>query len=159
MPTLSVKLATPVGRAAIVVARLLVAGMFLWAGVPKILDPAVFAQDIANYQLVPDATIAYLAVIVPVIEIVVAVALVAGVEARGAALLAGAMLVVFAAAMIQAMVRDIDLSCGCFGSTTESEVGWGSVARNLGLTAACLLVVAGPEVRWRSPLREQPAPR
>lgn len=144
------KLATPTGRFAIVAARLLVAAVFLWAGVPKLLDPATFAEDISNYRLVPDTVAAYAAVIVPVLEIVIALALITGVEAKGSALVAAAMLAGFAVAMLQAIVRDIDLTCGCFGTATESEVGWGSIARNVGLMAACGLVIAGPEVRWRS---------
>lgn len=165
MSTLSMKLTTPAGQLAIVVARLVVAGVFLWAGLPKLLDPATFAEDISNYNLLPDSTVGYAAVIVPVVEIVIALALVAGVEVKGAALLAAGMLVVFIAAMGQAMARGIDLSCGCFGAATETEVGWGPIVRNVGLTAACALVVLGPEVRWRglgreprNPRRQEPSP-
>lgn len=158
MSTLPMKLATPAGRFAIVAARLVVAGVFLWAGVPKLLDPAGFAQDISNYNLLPDAVVGYVAAIVPVVEIVVALALVAGVEAKGAAVVAGAMLAVFAAAMGQAMARGIDLSCGCFGNAAEATVGWGSIARNAGLIAACALVVVGPEVRWRTVRTGDPPP-
>lgn len=150
MSTLSMRLANPAGRAAIIGARLVVAAVFLYAAVPKLLDPAGFAQDISNYNLLPNDVVGYVAVLGPVMEVVVALALVAGVEAKGAALVAAAMLAVFAAAMGQAMARGIDLSCGCFGAASEAAVGWGSIARNAALIAACVLVLLGPEVRWRA---------
>jgi len=157
--TLSMRLATPAGQVAIVAARLVVAGVFLWAGLPKLLDPATFAEDISNYNLLPESTVGYAAVVVPVVEIVIALALIAGVEVKGAALVAAAMLVVFVAAMGQAMARGIDLSCGCVAGTTETEVGWGPIVRNAGLLAACALVLVGPEVRWRALGREPRDPR
>ncbi len=150
MSSVSLKLATPAGRWATIAARLAVAAVFVWAAVPKLLDPAGFAEDIANYHLLPDAAVGYVAAIVPLVELVVAGALITGLEARGAALVAAAMLAVFTFAMGQAMARGIDLSCGCFGSATTARVGWGSIARNAALLVASGFVVVAPEARWRS---------
>jgi len=145
---LSVKLETPVGRALVVVARLAVAGVFVFAAVPKLVDPAAFASDIGNYRLLPEPLEGPLAVVLPVLELVVAGALAVGIEARGAALLAGVMLVTFTVAMGQAMARGIDLSCGCFGGAEETTVGWGPIARNVAMLAGCAVVLVGPEVTW-----------
>ena len=144
------KLATPAGWWLTVLARLAVAGVFVWAAIPKVLDPGAFAEDISNYHLVPDDAVGWIAMIVPVLELVVAFALITGVESKGAALVAAGMLVAFTAAMGQAMARGIDLSCGCFGSETTTEVGWGPIGRNAAMIAGCAFVLVAPEARWRS---------
>lgn len=139
-------LASDRGRAALLVFRLVLAGMFLFAAVPKLLDPVTFARDIDNYRLLPDALIGPVALMLPVAEIVIALALVTGLYARGAALAAGAMLLAFAAGMVQAIVRGIDLDCGCFGRFAEAQVSWWTVARNLTLFALSVAVALGPDM-------------
>lgn len=135
-------------RAAIaLVARVLIAAVFAWAALPKLSDPASFAADIENYRVLPDAFASYVALFVPAFELVVALALLWPRYARGAALVATGMLLVFATAMAQARMRGIDLSCGCFGAAFESKVSWWTVARSggLALLAALPLMAAGPE--------------
>jgi len=150
MSTLSVMLETPRGRVAILACRVLVAVVFVWAGLPKLLDAATFAEDISNYRLVPEALVGVLAVAVPVLELTVAAALLSGIEARGAAVVAGMLLLGFTAGMLQAMARGIDLSCGCFGAATDAKVGWPSVGRNVALVLASAIVVVAPHVPWRA---------
>ncbi len=65
------------------------------------------------------------------------------------------MLLVFAVAMAQAIVRDIDIDCGCFGKAATARVGWSSVLRNVGLTLACAVVVAAPDVPFRLRARSE----
>jgi uncharacterized membrane protein YphA (DoxX/SURF4 family) len=146
------------GRIAVVVARLVVGGIFAAAAIPKLLDPSAFAASIANYHLVPDLVATASASVLPVLELVVALALVSGVQARGAAVAAGGMLIVFALAMTQAILRDINLDCGCFGSAAAAEVGWGSVLRNVGLTLLCGLIVLSRHGRGRTSCRASGQP-
>jgi len=149
-------LATPRGRILVVVLRFVVASLFLTSSITAISDPTAFATDIDNYRMMPDGLIGPMAVGMPLLELLVALALVTGVHARGAALVASAMLVVFAIAMVQAIVRGIDLDCGCFGHVVETRVSWLTVGRNAVLTLACGLVVMGPDLPlW--PMRRAPA--
>lgn len=133
------------------VVRVVLAGVFAWAAVPKLLDPGRFAADIENYRFVPDALAGHLALFVPVFELVIALALLLPAYHRGAALLAALLLFVFGAAMAQARWRGIDLSCGCFGATLEAKVSWVTVARNLALGALALLLLFGARGRASSP--------
>lgn len=143
---LRASLASDRGRALLLVFRLVLAAMFLFAAFPKLADPVTFARDIDNYRMLPDALIGPLSLVLPVAEIVIGAALVSGVFARGAALVSAAMLLGFAAGMIQAIVRGIDLDCGCFGHFAEAQVSWWTVARNLALTALAVGVAAGPDM-------------
>jgi hypothetical protein len=142
---LRARLATTPGRALVVSLRLVVAAVFLFAALPKLLDPVAFARDIDNYRMVPDALIGPLALTLPVAEILIGLALVSGVFARGAAVVAGAMLAGFAGGMIQAILRGINLDCGCFGQLAEAQVTWWSVARNVTLLAFSVVVALGPD--------------
>jgi len=154
---LSVKLEGRGARIAVTIARVALGALFLWAAVPKLLDPSGFAEAIGNYHLLPAAVVGPLAVAMPVLETVVGLALVSGVEARGGAIVAGLLLVVFAAAMTQAILRGIDLDCGCFGAETRAQVTWWSVGRNAGLTLLSVLVAVAPDTGWRALLAPAPA--
>jgi putative oxidoreductase len=115
------------------VLRIVLAGVFAYAAIPKLIDPGEFAAAIQNYRVVPESLAGYIALFVPVFELVIAIGLIATPYVRGAALLATVMLVVFGAAMAQARWRGIDLTCGCFGAVLEAKVSWLTVARTLGL--------------------------
>jgi uncharacterized membrane protein YphA (DoxX/SURF4 family) len=152
---LSVALTSRPGRALVVTLRLAVAAVFLWAAVPKILDPAVFAEAIANYHVVPDAWIGPIAVVLPFVELAAALGLIAGVHEKGSAVCASVLLAGFTIAMGQAMARGIDIDCGCFGSAQTTTIGAGSLLRNVALMGACAVIVAGPRVPW---VRRSPTP-
>ncbi|MBK8170808.1 MAG: DoxX family membrane protein [Sandaracinaceae bacterium] len=130
-------------------ARVTLAGLFLFAAATKLASPRDFAEAIANYHLVPDWLSSITASVLPIMEIVVACALVAGVKERGAALVAAAMLIIFAIAMISTVSRGIDLDCGCFGAAAEAQVGWGTIARNLVLTLVAIGIAVRPHVAWK----------
>ncbi len=139
-------LASARGRIVVLALRLVVAGVFLAAAIPKVLDPASFATDIDNYRMVPDALIGPMSVGLPLLEAIVGLALLTGVHARGAAIVASGMLVAFATAMVQAIGRGIDLDCGCFGHVVETQVGWLTVGRNVVLTLSCAVIALGPDL-------------
>ena len=91
------------GRARVLLAlRVLLAGVFVWAAVPKLRDPGDFAMAIQNYRVVPESVVGHIAIFVPAFELVIALGLLVPSYQRGAALLASAMLLVFAVAMGQA---------------------------------------------------------
>ena len=128
MPVIAERVPPSLRRIIVIALRLLIAGVFLAAAIPKLMDPAAFAEDIDNYHLLPAILVGPAAVALPVIELVIGLALVTGVHAHGAALLAAVMLVAFAGGMAQAMSRGIDLECGCFGSATETQVSGLTIA-------------------------------
>jgi putative oxidoreductase len=148
----------PVGRVAVIASRLVLAGLFAMAAVPKILDPTSFARDVENYHLLPPELVAIVAVLLPPLELVLSIALLTGVHARGAAIVTGGLLLAFAGGMAQAIARGIDLDCGCFGSALAMEVSGWTIARNLALFALAMLVAIAPDVPFRGVPRATPAP-
>ncbi|HEX7477146.1 MAG TPA: MauE/DoxX family redox-associated membrane protein [Polyangiales bacterium] len=114
-------------------ARIALAGVFVAAALPKLLDPIAFATDVQNYRLLPETLVGPFAVILPCGELVVALGLLLSPYQRGAALVGTLLLGGFAIAMGQSRLRGIDLRCGCFGAALDAKVSWLTVARSAGL--------------------------
>lgn len=133
------------------VVRIALGGLFLYAGVLKALDVRAFADDVANYQLLPGALVPVLAAALPWVEIGAGLALVVGRWSRAAALLVGALMAVFTVALVQAFARGIDLACGCFGGTAPAD--WTTLVRDVALLAAAAFVYRFQ----REPQRPAPA--
>ena len=134
----------------VLAARIALASVLAFAAIPKLGDAATFARDIDNYHMLPVAWAAPLAVMMPPLEILVALALLVGIHARGAALISAGMMLVFAIAMAQAIARGIDLDCGCFGSALAMHVSGWSILRNVVLASLSLPILLGPEVPPRA---------
>jgi len=101
--------------------RLSLAAFFLYAGIAKAWNPQEFGLEIARYRMVPHDLINLMAITLPWIEIVAGVLLVIGLWARTAALMCFGMNLVFIAAIVTALHRGLDISCGCFGGGAEAS--------------------------------------
>ena len=123
-------------RASVWLCRIALAGVFLAASLPKIAHPHDFALAVYRYQLLPYSLVNILAVWMPWIELIAAVALLAPRMKDGAALVLGGLLAVFTVAIAVNLIRGIDMACGCFTvSETAERIGWWNVVRNLALLA------------------------
>lgn len=122
----------------------LLGAAFLAAALPKIADPPGFAETIHAYALVPAAFLAPMALVLPWLEGLLALALLSGVARRSAALLASVLLIVFMGALALDLWRGHPVDCGCFGATTAvrtAEERLMSMRWDL-LRDACLLLLS-----------------
>ena len=125
--------------------RLTVGVVFLYACVYKIRDPRVFADGVLDFHMLPSALVVPFSLILPWIEAIAGICLVAGVLRRGAAALALLMLVAFMVAIAFAILRGIDISCGCFHATTEgTRVAWMTLGRDLLIVVATIPLLIMP---------------
>jgi putative oxidoreductase len=118
--------------------RILLAALFVLAGGLKILDPAAFAVEINRYQLIPWWGSAILALFLPWLEICVGIGLLTPWFSRGALVWVGALLIVFSVALLSAMLRGLNIDCGCFGRVWQSTGTFWPLVRNfvlLGIAA------------------------
>jgi putative oxidoreductase len=129
-------------------ARLATAGVFLAAALAKLPDMAAFAVDMANYRVLPPPLVPWAASTLVGVEILAGLALLAGIWSRAAALLASALLGLFVLGVAQAMLRGIDLACGCFGG--DARATWMTVLRDVGLLLPALAVAAFGGGGWRA---------
>lgn len=94
-------------------ARLLLAGVFVIAAVPKLFEPEAFAVTISAYGLLPDNLVYPAAVILPVFELFLAVGLLLG--WHWAILATIVLYVVFISILSYGVYLGLDIDCGCFG--------------------------------------------
>ncbi len=127
------------GRSTLIplLARIALAAVFLYAGVSKLLDPAAFAVSIENYRLLPCAPSGWAALYLPWLETGCALGLFLPGLRLGAAALLAALCTGFCGFITSALVRGLDISCGCFGGAAEAR----SDLRLSLLRAALLLAV------------------
>lgn len=112
-------------------------GVFIYAGIIKVLDPAMLAGQIRNYQLLPWWAIHPAAIVLPWVEILAGLLLVAGAWAIEATLVLTGLLGLFLAAIGWAMHQGLDIECGCFAGHTK--VGPARLAEDLALLAVAML--------------------
>ena len=96
--------------------RLVVGGVFIWAGVLKIIDPLEFAQNIANYRVVSRDISFFLALVLPWLEVLCGILVILGIFRSASSLLLSGMLGVFLVLITVTILRGLDVDCGCFGS-------------------------------------------
>jgi len=96
--------------------RLLFGVIFIAASIDKIAHPAEFAQIVQNYQILPDSLINIASIVLPWLEALLGAFILCGWWLPGATALANLLLAVFSAALASAVVRGIDVHCGCFST-------------------------------------------
>jgi putative oxidoreductase len=155
--------ALDVGRFLWRILDFVVAGVFIFAGLTKILDldhliadlqqlqfasaladlrnlslanPAEFASSIDNFKILPWPVSVALAFYLPWLEIVCALGLVFRFLYRGALTLLIILMMVFTLAITAAKVRGLDITCGCFGHASQHWSFPAHLATNLAILAA-----------------------
>ena len=126
------------------------AGIFIFAGVTKAIDPVQFASDIDNFKILPWPVSVALAFYLPWLEIFCALALAFRFLYRGALLILSASIVVFTLAITAAKVRGLDITCGCFGHASQHWSFPSHLLTNLAILAA--LVALSFPIRSRRPI-------
>jgi putative oxidoreductase len=129
------------GRLSLVCAaiRWIVGGIFVYAGILKLMDPHGFAMAIDAFRLLPFPVVRLLAMVLPVLEILAGFIWICNYQADAAALIVLMMCGLFVVALSSALARGLDIQCGCFG-------GIGNGSLSLALVRALLL--AGATFFW-----------
>ena len=123
----------------IVIIRILLGIIFIYASYDKILDPGIFARDIANYHLIPLGFENLIALIIPWLELFIGIGLVAGLMVDGASMISGSLMALFILFILQATLRGFNIECGC-GLKEGEMVGWNKILENLVFLGASYLV-------------------
>ncbi|MFB3903160.1 MAG: MauE/DoxX family redox-associated membrane protein [Acidobacteriota bacterium] len=108
-------------RPALIVSRLILGGVFIYASVDKIAHPDQFAEIVYNYKLMPGMTVNIMAIVLPWVEMVAGLFLVLGVWVKDSAAILGALLLVFIGAIGVNLARGLDFDCGCFSTAASHK--------------------------------------
>jgi len=115
---------------------LIIAAIFIYAGVLKAIDPVQLAHDIDHYKILPWTIAVALAFYLPWLEVFCGLALIFRLFYRGALSILTALVVVFLVATIAAKVRGLDITCGCFGHASQNWSFPAHLALDLAILAA-----------------------
>lgn len=109
------------------------AGVFGWAGFLKFTGASEFSHVIARFDLLPLGWVNPVAIMLPMVEITLAVALLVPAFRRPALLGIQLFCVIFAVALASAIARGIPVSCGCFGGAEapSKHAAWLAIGRDL----------------------------
>lgn len=146
-----------------IAARLVLGGLFLYAGWLKLgissfdgilptIDPSRFAFSIKGFDIPGvgsnEAIIGFMAYSIPWVEMLAGLLLIVGLWTRAAALTLTLVLAGFTAGIISVLTRGMIVNCPCFGQTKflcPETIGNCHLLRNSGLMLAALAIVAmGP---------------
>lgn len=91
--------------------------VFLYAAVSKLVDPEAFTEAIERYQLLPRELCVLIALYLPCLEIVLALVVWTNRLQRPALLVCATLSVCFCFIIASALVRNLNIDCGCFGAS------------------------------------------
>lgn len=129
---------------ALVVTRLVLAAVFLVAGVAKLADRQGTRQALADFD-VPSRLAGPLVLLLPAAELATATALLFPTSARWGATGSLALLAVFVVGLTRVLRRGRTPDCHCFGQLHSQPASWMTVVRNLALAApAAYIALEGP---------------
>ena len=120
--------------------RIVLGAVFIYASWNKIIDPEAFARSIINYRILPPESVNILAIILPWLELVCGFLLILGLCTGGSVLIIAFLLILFFVAMASALMRRIDISCGCFSPHGDHTITVFFLLRDMVLFALALQV-------------------
>jgi uncharacterized membrane protein YphA (DoxX/SURF4 family) len=164
-------------RSVLWLGRLLLGGIFIYAGYSKIFQPNLmlqsfftlkfsilanvsnFANQVRSYQLLPAAGVYFVAHFLPPTEILLGLLLLVGWRLRVWASLVTLILLGFITVVTRAYLLGLQIDCGCFGKP-EPLTGW-TVLRDTALFLLALLMTwfAFAEARKAHAWSSAPAPQ
>jgi uncharacterized membrane protein YphA (DoxX/SURF4 family) len=140
-------------------ARLLLAAVFLYAGISKIEDPYRFVDVVRKYELGNERLALATSATLPWIEFLTGVALLGGKFVGGALVCATIMAIAFTLVQASVIWRGLTIPCGCFGGADGQTVGYATLLRAIALlmvaATGTLLSVPGPSVVVRPSIPRQ----
>ena len=118
----------------ILLIRVSLGGIFVVSSLDKLANPEAFTLSILNYKVVGYTLATLTATILPALELLCGLSLILGTYPRASALLITIMLIVFTILVISALLRGLDISCGCFTQDPgASKIGYSKIFENIGM--------------------------
>jgi uncharacterized membrane protein YphA (DoxX/SURF4 family) len=133
------------------VARLLLGGALLWAGLAKIGELDQSVDQVAKYEILPNySLVTVVGYALPIGETVLGVLIIAGVLTRYTAALGGLLMAAFIIAIASLWVRGIWMDCGCTGDGADLIASEAKFRYTVDIIRDCFLVLAAVWL-WRRP--------
>lgn len=126
------------------IGRIVLAGVFIWAGLTKLMAPRAFARLISAYDLLPDSLLAPVAIGLPILEVMAGLGLLFGI--RGSLTTIFGLITLFLGVLGYALLNDLNVDCGCF---SPEELHARQSLRMAFIRDIGLLAIASYLMAWR----------
>jgi len=112
--------------------------MFLVSSIPKIRQPYDFLGSVYGFEIVGPNLGLLVASVLPWLELFLGICLIGGVFISGALLITIGLSIMFGVVISSAVMRGMDISCGCFGPS-QDKVNYLTIARSGSFILAAIL--------------------
>jgi uncharacterized membrane protein YphA (DoxX/SURF4 family) len=143
------------GRILLILGRLVLAGVFLFAAYAKLKPQgpmpwspasvrtslAMFAMQVDSYQLLPESAVNFVAHLLPPFELLLGLWLLTGIALRFSSLITVLLLGGFFTVMVHSYMAGLEINCGCFGP--GEKLGPWTLFRDGSLLAVAIAVTVG----------------
>jgi len=119
-----------IDRWAIIGLRLLVGGVFIYAAIPKILEPDAFAETVFNYQILPEILVNPVAIVLPWMELLTGAFIIIGIWLEGALIIYNLLMITFISVLAFNTARGLNINCGCFSQGSGDIINMGTIIRH-----------------------------
>ena len=123
-----------------VILRIALSGVFGVAGVTKLIDPRGTRDAVKNFGA-PEPLVPAVSLVLPIVELAIAVGLLFTDSSRVSALAALLVLMLFILAISVNLARGRTHDCHCFGQLYSRPLGWPTLARNITFALGAVFVL------------------
>jgi uncharacterized membrane protein YphA (DoxX/SURF4 family) len=129
--------------------------IFIYAGSTKLMNVKGFARLISQYDLIPDQLLPWVAVGLPILELLAGIGLI--LFLRGSLSLTLTLLIFFITVLWYGILKDLNVDCGCFSvEELKGQDGlWQAFYRDLMMMAGVFFLYGA---RWFQMNRKGPLP-
>jgi uncharacterized membrane protein YphA (DoxX/SURF4 family) len=114
--------------------RLILGGVFLISSYYKLVNPQDFAESIKNYEIFGDIIVYWGTITIPALELIIGLMLISGFWLSEVFLVTLGLYIIFDFMLVQAYLRGLDISCGCFSPADVSLINVWKFIENAILT-------------------------
>jgi len=126
------------------VARITLALVFIAAAMGKLREPAVVAEAVREFGVVPERRVHTVTRWLPRVELGCGLLLTAGLFLRPVAVLVGVLLIGFTVVLVRSLLTGQRIDCGCFGTASRRRATWWTVVRNGALLLGATSLLNSP---------------
>jgi len=99
------------------ISQIIFGGIFILAGLGKVINADAFIHNISNYKILPETLIEPFGRILPYIELTCGTLIILNIWGKKAAIILSVLLIIFIFAILSTILRGIDIECGCFSKS------------------------------------------
>jgi hypothetical protein len=121
----------PVEAFIVLVARFSLGIFFLPSALGKLANQRSFIRGVVAYQILPKRIARTFGLVLPWIELILAIALIGGIALFITGLATACLLICFITAVIINLRRGREIACSCYGIAGTQMISWGNVVRNV----------------------------